>query len=120
MNNFEVSNDLLQRRHSTMFKNDDFYFCPTNDLVKSIPFNFVNGLKYSKWTKLDNKWLKDIKKSLKQAVLCSIKDVACVCTISKDDTTRPESNLFNKDNDHIYQVTMDNDTKTFFMSIMRK
>ena len=28
MNNFEVSNDLLQRRHLIMFKNNDFYFPP--------------------------------------------------------------------------------------------
>ncbi len=44
MQNFEVSNDSLQRRHPDMFKNKDYYFCPANDLVKSIPFNFVNGL----------------------------------------------------------------------------
>ena len=50
-----------------MFKNNDFYFCPTNDLIKRLPFNFVNGLKDGKWTKLDNKWLKDVKKSPKQA-----------------------------------------------------
>ena len=69
-----------------------------------MPFDFVNGLKDRKWIKLDNKWLKDVKKSLKQAVSNSIKDVMFVHTIMKDDTTGTESNFFNKDNDHIYQV----------------
>ena len=62
MQNFQVSNDSLQSRHPDMFKNEDFDFCPTNDLVKSMPFDFVNGLVDGKWTKLDNKWLKDVKK----------------------------------------------------------
>ncbi len=55
MQNFQVGNDSLRRRHPDMFKNEDFYFCPTNDLVKSMPFNFLNGLVDWKWTKLDNK-----------------------------------------------------------------
>jgi hypothetical protein len=42
--NFEVSNDSLQSRHPVIFKNEDFDFCPTNDLIKSMPFDFVNGL----------------------------------------------------------------------------
>jgi hypothetical protein len=114
MKNFEVSNDSLRRRHPGMFKNDNFYFFPTNELVKSMPFDFVNGLKDGKWTKLDNKWLKDVKKTLKQAVSNSIKDVVLVRTIMKVDTTWMESNLFNKDVDNIYQVTMDNDAQTTF------
>jgi hypothetical protein len=58
--------------------------------------------------------LKDIKKILKQAVSNSIKDVVFVHTIMKVDTIWTESNLFNKDNDHIYQVTIDNDAQTTF------
>ena len=98
-----------------MFKNEDFHFCPTNDLVKSMPFDFVNGLIDRKWTKLDNKWLKDIKKILKQAASNSVKDVVFVHTIMKDDMTGTESNLFNNNiKDHIYQVTIDNDAESTF------
>ena len=32
----------------------------------------------------------------------------------KDDRTGTDSNLFNNDKDHIYQVTMDNDAKSTF------
>ena len=97
-----------------MFKNQDFEFCPTNDLVKSMPFDFVNGLVDGKWTKLDNKWLKDVKKILKQAQSNSVKDIVFVRTIMKDDTTGMESNLFNNNKDHIYQVTMDNAAQSTF------
>jgi hypothetical protein len=114
MKNFEVSNDSLRKRHPGMFRTNDFYFCLTNELVKSMPFDFVNGLKDGKWTKLDNKWLKDVKKTLKQAGSNSIKDVVFVRTIMKSDTTFTESNLLNKDDNHIYQVTMDNDAQTTF------
>ncbi len=114
MKNFEVSNDSLQSRHPDIFKNEDFDFCPTNDLVKSMPFNFVNGLLDRKWTKLDNKWLKDVKKMLKQAQSNSVKDVVFVHTIMKDDTAGMESNLLNKNKDHIYQVTMDNGAQSTF------
>jgi hypothetical protein len=43
-----------------------------------------------------------------------MKDVAFVRSIMKDDTAGTESNLVNKDNDHTYQATMDNDAKTIF------
>ena len=97
-----------------MFKNDEYFFSPTNDLVKSMPFDFVNGLKDGKWTKLDNKWKIDVKKALKQAVSNSIKAVAFVRTMKKDYTFGMECNMLNKDSDPIYQVTMDNDDQTTF------
>ena len=81
-----------------------------------MPFDFVNSLKDGKWTKLEleNKWLNDFKKPLKQAVSNSIKDVKFVCTIMKDDLPFTESNLLNKDNDLIYQVTLDNESQSTF------
>jgi len=95
-----------------MFKEKYYYFFPTNDLVKSMPFDFVNSLKDGKWTKLENKWLNDVKKTLKQAVSNSIKDVKFARTIMKDDLPFTESNLLNKENDHIYQVTLDNESQS--------
>jgi hypothetical protein len=97
-----------------MFKEKYFYFSPTNDLVKSMPFDFVNGLKDGKWSKLENKWLNGVKKTLKQAVSNSIKDVNFERKIMKDDLPFMESNLLNKDNDHIYQVTLDNVSQSTF------
>jgi hypothetical protein len=65
-----------------------------------------------KWTNLDNKWLKDVKKTLKQAQSNSVKDVVFVRTIMKEDMTGSDLNLINNDKDHIYQVTMDNDAQS--------
>jgi hypothetical protein len=52
---FDVSNDSLRSRHPDIFRNEDFDFCPTNDLIKLMPFDFVNGMIDGKWTNLDNK-----------------------------------------------------------------
>jgi hypothetical protein len=106
---FEVDNDSLRSRHPDIFKNEGFDFCPTNDLIKSMPFVFVNDLEDDKWTILDKKWLKDVKKTLKQAQSHSVKDVELVHTIMKEDITGIDSNLINYNKDHFYQVTMDND-----------
>jgi hypothetical protein len=111
---FEVDNDSLRSRHPDIFKNVEFDFCPTNDLIKSMPFDFVNGLEDDKWTILDKKRLKDVKKTLKQAQSHSVKDVELVCTIMKEDITKIDSNLINYNKDHIYQVTMDNDAQSTF------
>ena len=54
--NFEVDNDSLRSRHPDIFKNEGFDFCPTNDLIKSMPFDFVNDLEDNKWTMLKKNW----------------------------------------------------------------
>ncbi len=111
---YQVSNHSLRESHPGMFKEKYFYFSPTNDLVKSMPFDFVNSLKDGKWIKLENKWLNDVKKTLKQAVSNSIKDVKFVRTFMKDDLPFTESKLLNKDDEHIYQVTLDNESQSTF------
>jgi hypothetical protein len=99
---FEVDNDSLQSTHPDIFKNEEFDFCSTNDLIKSMPFDFVNGLEDDKWTILDEKWLKNVKKTLKQAQSHSVKDVELVRTIMKEDITGIDSNLINYNKDHIF------------------
>ncbi len=79
-----------------------------------MPFDFVNDLEDNKWTMLDKKWLKEVKKTLKQAQSHSVKDVKLVRTIMKEDITGIDSNLINYNKDHIYQVTMDNDAQSTF------
>ena len=89
-----------------------FFF--TNDLMKSMPYDFVNSLKDGKWTKLDNKWLTDVKKTLKQAESTSIKDMKLVRKIMTSDLIFTESTLLNEANDHIYEVTLDNVSQSRF------
>jgi len=85
-----------------------------------MPYDFVNSLKDGKWTMLDNKWLTDVKKTLKQAESNLIKDMKLVRTIMKADLPFTESNLLNEANYHIYKVALDNVSQSTFMSTMRK
>ena len=101
--NFEVNNDSLRSRHPDIFKNEEFDFCLTNDLIKSMPFDVVNGLVDGEWTILDNKWLKDVTKTLKQAQSHSVKDVELVRIVMKEDITGVDPNLINYNKDHIFR-----------------
>ena len=60
--NFEVNNDSLQSRHPNIFKNEGFDFCPTNDLIKSMPYDFVNDLEDNKWSKLEKNGQRKLRK----------------------------------------------------------
>ncbi len=82
--------------------------------MKSMPFDFVNGLKDGKSTKLDKKWLQVVEKTLKQAVSNTIKDVTFVHTIMNDDISGKEFRFFTRDDCHNCQVTMDNDANASF------
>jgi hypothetical protein len=112
--NFEVDNDSLRDRHPDIFKNQEFLFCPTNDLIKSMPYDFVDELEENKWTKLDKKWLKGVKKTLQQAQANSVKNVKLMRIIMKEDITGVDPNLINYNKDHIFQVTMDNEAESVF------
>ncbi len=60
------------------------------------------------------KWVKEVKKTLKQAQEHSVKNGKLVRTIMKEDITGIDPNLINYNKDHIYQVTMDNDAQSTF------
>ncbi len=55
-----------------MFKNDNYSFCPSDDLVKLISFEFIRTLKNDKYFQLPNKWLKNVSQILKKAEVNSI------------------------------------------------
>jgi len=55
MDKYQVSNHSVRERHPGMFRAKYYNFSPTNALVQSMPFDFVNSLKDGKWTKLENK-----------------------------------------------------------------
>jgi hypothetical protein len=105
---YQVSNHSVRERNPGMFRDKYYHFFPQSDLVESMPFDFVNSLKDGNWTKIENKWLTDVKKTLKQAESNSIKDMKLVRTIMKSNLPFTEFNLLNEDNDHIYQVALDN------------
>ncbi len=67
MAKYDEKNEAIQKRHSKLFKKDNYSFCPSDDLVKSISFDFIRTLKNDKYFQLPNKWLKNVSQILKKA-----------------------------------------------------
>jgi hypothetical protein len=72
MLNYDEKNEAIRKRHSKLFKNEKYSFCPSDDLVKSISFEFVHTLQKDQYTPLLNKWLKNVSLILKKAEVNSI------------------------------------------------
>jgi hypothetical protein len=62
MPSFEPQNETVRKRHAVMFKHDKFPFHPQNNLVLSMPYQFVANLELGQFTPLDKLWLKNVKK----------------------------------------------------------
>ena len=71
-------------------------------------YGFVKVLKDKSWTKLEKRWLENVKKILKQAASNSVSDVKLVRRIFEDDFSGKEHASFTTDRCTIYEVTLDN------------
>jgi hypothetical protein len=63
MKNYEQGNNSICKRHPTLFKDkkDNYYsFGPSDELVQTLPFEFVENLKGGAYTKLPSKWMSNI------------------------------------------------------------
>ncbi len=78
MPSFEPQNQSVCNWHASTFKNDKYMFNPWKDLVLSMPYQFVANLEPGKFTPLDNRWLKNLKKFFKKVKLNSIKQIRLV------------------------------------------
>jgi hypothetical protein len=76
--NYQYGNRGIRERHPTMFKEDTFSFTPIDDLVLSMPFEFIRKLKVGIWTNIERNWLKRLNKHLTQAENNSIKQVRLI------------------------------------------
>ncbi len=54
---YEERNANVRARHPRLFKVDTYIFEASEELVICMTFNFINGLKNKKWTRIDNRWL---------------------------------------------------------------
>jgi hypothetical protein len=68
----------LRQRHPTMFKEGTYIFTPIDELVLSMPFEFIRTLKVGTWTPIDRNWLQRLHKHLRQADTNSIKQVRLI------------------------------------------
>jgi hypothetical protein len=63
MKNYEGGNNAICKRHPTLFKDkkDHYYsFRPSDELVQTLPFEFVDNLKGGTYIKLLSKWMTNI------------------------------------------------------------
>jgi hypothetical protein len=72
MAKYDENNEAIRKRHSKLFKNDNYSFCPSDDLVKLISFEFICSLKNDKYFPLPKNWLKNVSQILKKAEVKSI------------------------------------------------
>ncbi len=75
MNEYEESNATIQARHPKLFKDDAYKFEASKDLLMCMPFDFIDGLKDKKWTRIDQRWLAKLMRHLKKAQSSNIKKI---------------------------------------------
>ena len=88
-----------------MFKNENYSFCPSDDLVKSIPFEFIRDLKNDKYLALPNKWLKNVNQILKKAQVNSIVKMKLFRLLRSNEYNKQPSNSLDR---IIYEVKLEN------------
>jgi hypothetical protein len=87
-----------------MFKEDTFSFTPIDDLVLSMPFEFICTLKVGTWTPIDRNWLQRLQKHLSQADKNSIKQVRFIRKIVTDNRMK-ESREYEDDHEkYIFKI----------------
>jgi hypothetical protein len=78
MKNYERDNVAICKRHKTLFKdtvNHQYDFPASNELVMTLPYQFVDSLKSGVWQKLTSPWLNSIQRKIKNAQNNSIQRI---------------------------------------------
>ena len=102
---YDEKNEAIRKRHSELFKNEYYSFCPSDDLVKSIPFEFIRDLKNDKYLALPNKWLKNVNQILKKAQVNSIVKMKLFWLLRSNEYNKQPSNSLDR---IIYEVKLEN------------
>jgi hypothetical protein len=96
-----------------MFKNGTSKFHPHNELVMSMPFDFIDGLKEKDWTAIDKIWLQKLSKHLKHIQSTTIKQIRLIRHIGRDDFYNQSTEYENDDDCYIYVIFQTNNTKFY-------
>ncbi len=81
----------------------------------SMPFDFINGLKDKKWTRIDNKWLIKLMlmKHLKKAQSSNIKQIRFIRHIGRLDIYDNSREYKSKGDCHINEIFLEKDTSQY-------
>ena len=102
--NYQYGNCGIRERHPTMFKEDTFSFTPIDDLVLSMPFEFIRNLKVDVWTNIERNWLKRLQKHLAQAENTSIKQVRFIRKIVTDNRMKESREYEDYHEKYIFKI----------------
>ena len=104
---YEENNVSLRKRHPAIFRNQEYIFVPSNDMVLSMPFVWVETLRDNQWTKLNKIWKKQTDETLQRAQQQSIVSIRLYSRMFCDDANiDPTSRL-------IFQIALEKTPKTF-------
>jgi hypothetical protein len=88
-----------------LFKNENYSFCPRDDLVKSIPFEFIRTLKKDQYFLLPNKLLKNVNRILKKAEVNLIAKMKLFRLLRPNEYQKQPTNSMDR---IIYEVELEN------------
>ncbi len=104
---FDDKNLSVRTRHPAIFCNPECIFVPSNDMVLSMPFSWVETLRDNQWTKLNKNWKKQTDDTLQRAQSQSIISISLYSRLFSDDANiQPTSRL-------IFQISLDKTPKKF-------
>ena len=101
---YQHGNAGVRERHPTIFKEGTYIFNPINDLVLSMPFEFICKLKVGTWTPIDRNWLQKLHKHLTQADNNSIKHVRFIRRIVTDNWKKGPPEYEDEHEKYIYKI----------------
>jgi hypothetical protein len=78
-----------------------------------MPFDFINGLKDKKWTRIDNKRLVKLMKHLKKAQSSNIKQIRFMRHIVRLDIYENLREYEGEDDCYIYEIFLENNTSQY-------
>jgi hypothetical protein len=78
-----------------------------------MPFDFINGLKDTKWTHIYKKWLVKLMRHLKKAQSSNIKQIKFIRHIERLDIYENLRENESEDDCYIYGIFLENDTSQY-------
>jgi hypothetical protein len=107
MKNYEQGNNATRKRYPTLFKDKkdhNYSFRPSDELVQTLPFEFVANLKGGSCTRLPSKWMSNIQSKLSQSQRISITSIQLVRSLM------PSNNLCG-----VFLLTVEPDEKSCYI-----
>ncbi len=109
--------ETVCKQHAIMFKHDKFTFHTWKDLVLSMPHQFVAHLEPGQFTPLDIRWLKNLKKILKKAMLNSITQIRLVRLSKTNYVGNQTITLKNSNEDVMYEAVTDTNDSIYLVTL---